>query len=117
MLRSLKAALAGWKQLYYGVGKITLDAGNMANAPGNPPVQFGTYQFIQPPFFPSMAITDIPTTPPMYRNDGTDMQVNVYGLSGRSGGGTTGDVPGAEQGGVYYFDPTTNQYLETDEPQ
>ena len=86
-------------------------------APGNPPVQTGNYQFIQSFFFDNAgsgnSTTEIPDVPPAYQ-DWNQFPVNLYGLSGLTGGGITGDVPDpyTSQGASLFFDPSTGLYYD-----
>lgn len=121
---ALSGKLSDFYKWLGGLGYVAPpDPGNQANAPADPPVQTGGYQFIQETMYgpadllnstgDDQAIVNIPTVPPGYR-DSDKYPVNEYGLSGLEGGGTTGDVPNqwGQQGSVLYFDPTTGLYID-----
>ncbi len=106
-----------WKQFvqfFAGLGYVPPpDPGNTANAPADPPVQEGNYQFLQPFLYQrDDGLTDIPNVPPAYQ-DWVQFPVNLFGLSGLEGGGSTGMVPDqfAQQGASLYFDPASGMYV------
>lgn len=109
------ALMSAWSRLFSGAGRVPqMDAGNTANAPAAPPVQAGSYEYIQPAMFADQSILEIQAIPPGYR-DWDYMAVDGYSISGLSGGGATGLVPQITQGAVFYFDPDTGQYLTLSE--
>jgi hypothetical protein len=86
------------------------DPGNRANAPADPPVQQGNYQWLQMPAdWTDNRTTNIENIPPAYRDLG-NYAVPVFGLSGLEGGGSTGDVPELDNGTILYYDNTTGTY-------
>jgi hypothetical protein len=111
------AALTGFLRVLYGAGKVPPpDPGARDIAPGNPPVQAGNWQFIQPVFFSDAGLQSpdrIGVVPPMYR-DWPDYQVNQAGLSGQLGGGTATQGDGVplsmEDQDTLFFNPS-NQLL------
>jgi len=105
--------VAGFSLLFRGLGRLFLDQGNQNNEPAPPPVQMGTYEFIQNvrDLFPSQAIVNVPVVPPAFR-DWAQYGVNYYDLSGLEGGGSTGDVPQETNGPVLYYDDTTGIYVD-----
>lgn len=115
MSKSVFASLtAGWKAVFQGAGFIAPpNPGNMANAPANPSVQTGNYQFIIKQMFDGIGsmITDIPVIPPAFRDWG-QYGVNVMGISGDTGGGATGDVPQISNGATFYYDDDSGQYVD-----
>lgn len=95
--------LAGIRQMITGLGhKMSLDPGNAGNPPGNPPVQYGSYEYIQSFAFQGIGhyATDIADVPPGYTDWG-QMGVNVGDASGLRGGG-------------YYSDPQVDMPVEQD---
>jgi hypothetical protein len=90
------------------------DPGNSANAPAPAPVQTGGYQFIQPAMFgaggDNQSIVNVPSVPPAYRDSGA-YAMNSYGLSGLTGGGSTGEVPDVDNGPVLYYDEISGLYI------
>lgn len=116
--------LIGLRDFMRGLGYVPqLSAGNMANAPADPPVQTGDYQFIQETSYGAadtlnstgddQSIVNIPVVPPGYR-DWDQQPVNEFGLSGLEGGGTSGNVPDpwTEQGNVLYYDTASGLYID-----
>jgi len=102
----------GFAQLLAGLGyRAPPDPGNTANAPANPPVQYGNYEYIIPQMYPNQSIVNIPYVPSEFQ-DWDQYALNVQGISGLEGGGATGDVPQIENGSVFYYDTTTGQYVE-----
>lgn len=112
MYKLYVTAVQGFKALYAGAGYVAPpQPGNTANAPANPSLQTGNYEYIIPQMWPNRRITDIPVIPPFGR-DWAAYPVNTYGLSGLEGGGSTGQVPNVNQGATFYFDPDTGQYID-----
>jgi hypothetical protein len=114
MRKLFKSLTQGWVDLFTGAGYVAPpQPGNMANAPAEPSVVTGSYQFIIPQMFDgrSVMITDVPSIPPFGRDWG-QYAVNGYGLSGLEGGGSTGNVPQPGPGGSLYYDSDTNQYYD-----
>lgn len=114
MKSMFESLTAGWVDLFRGAGRVpNPDPGNQANAPANPSVVTGNWQFIIPQMFDGVGtnISDIPVIPPAFRDWG-QYPVNLYGLSGLEGGGSTGIVPQAQQGATLYFDSDTGQYID-----
>ncbi len=109
MLKELYAFIAG-------LGYVPPpNPGNTANAPAPAPVQRGTLQFIQPDFTggsgDNQAIVNIDPIPPAYQ-DTQAFGFNVMGISGQTGGGSTGIVPDIDNGAILYYDPETGQYID-----
>jgi len=105
---------AAFTKMLTGLGWIKPpDPGNTANAPADPPVQEGTYGFIQLSMFGAgdqQDIVNVPFIPPAYQ-DTNLYPVNHFGLSGLEGGGSTGNVPQVTNGSILYFDPATGQLI------
>lgn len=104
----------GFAKLFRGLGYVpNPDPGQSANAPANPSVQTGSYQYIIPQMMDrfGVAITNVPTIPG-WGVDWGQYPLNDMGLSGQLGGGATGDVPQLGPGGSLYFDPGSNSYLD-----
>ena len=105
----------GWAQFFNGAGRVPQpDAGNEGNAPGLPPVQTGTYEFIQSFAFQGNGhwATDISPVPPGYQNWG---QFAVMGgdPSGFFGGGFSQDPQVVlSQENDLYFDTSTGLYYD-----
>lgn len=103
---------SGWKQVFSGAGYVAPpQPGNTANAPADPAVQSGSYQYIIPQMFPNDDITNVPFIPPFGQDWGA-YPVNLYGLSGLTGGGSTGLTPNVNQGAVFFYDEGTNSYID-----
>ena len=107
--------LNGWMLFLHGQGRVNPpDPGNTANPPGNPPVQVGSYEYIQPFAFQGAghAVTDIPYVPPEYQNVG-EFAMNVYDPSGLTGGGFSNSpavqLP-TEQ--ALFYDPNSGNYYQ-----
>jgi len=116
--------LAGFRQFMAGLGYVPVpDPGNQGNAPANPPVQTGDYQFIQEDMYGPVdllnstgrdnSITSIAPVPPAYM-DSNAYPVNEFGLSGLEGGGISGVVPNPfyGQGNTLFYDETTGLYVD-----
>lgn len=101
---------AAFKTFLTGLGYVDPpDAGNRSNAPANPPVQEGSYEYIIPQMFASQDIVNVPAIPPNYQ-DWAQYPVSLYGLSGLEGGGSTGDVPIVVNGRTLYYNEVTGMY-------
>lgn len=114
MNKLFAGAAQGFKTLFSGLGYVPPpQPGNTANAPANPSVQTGSYGFIIPQMFDGVGtrISDIPEIPPAFRDWG-QMPLNLYGLSGLEGGGSTGAVPNVNQGAALYYDPDSGSYVD-----
>jgi hypothetical protein len=114
MKKMFKTLASGWIDLFRGAGQVpNPEPGNMANAPADPSVVTGNYQFIQHQMFdgPSSDVTDVPEIPPQFVDWG-QYPLNVFGLSGLEGGGSTGDVPQADQGATLYYDSESGMYID-----
>lgn len=112
MIKIFKSLADGWRQVFTGEGYVPPPMpGNMANAPADPAVVTGSYEFIIAQMFPSRAITDIPAIPP-FGVDWGQYPLNGYNLSGLTGGGSTGLVPNVNQGAVLYFDTDSGNYYD-----
>lgn len=103
--------IAAWKALFSGIRQPPLDSGNRSNAPASPPVQAGSYEYIQQPMFGNQDIVMVPSIPPAFRNMAT-FGVNVVGPGGTTGGGINNgaafDIPSPE---VLYYDESTGMYV------
>lgn len=109
-----KTLTQGWVDLFSGAGYVAPpQPDNRANAPADPAVETGSYGFIIPQMFQAggAMITDIPVIPPFGRDWG-QIQLNSYGLSGLTGGGSTGDVPQIVNGQTLYYDDSSGQYYD-----
>lgn len=99
--------LNAWQRLFRGDLKPQLDAGNRANAPAAPPVQAGSYEYIQQPMFGNQGIVAVPSIPPAFQ-DWKQYPVDGYGLSGVAGGGSNNNndfvIP---HPAVLYYDEST----------
>lgn len=110
-----------WSQFvrfFNGAGRINPpDPGNMANAPADPPIPSGNYQFIQPTLYggagDNQDLVTINSIPPSYQ-DNAAYPVNLFGLSGLDGGGSTGLVPNpfGTQGNVLYYNQSDGMYYD-----
>lgn len=80
--------LEGWMRFYDGQQVANLDTGNTSNAPGDPPVQEGNYQFIQDELYFDPAGVEIGDN-----YTGGDMMLTGFDLSGNAGGGFSFDDP------------------------
>lgn len=104
---------AGGMKLLQGAGFVPPPRpDNTANAPADPAVVTGSYEFIIPQMFGDTAIVNTPVIPPGFRDNATPMPLNLYGLSGLTGGGVTGLTPNVSQGAVFYVDPETGSYVD-----
>lgn len=112
-MRSMfKTMASGWRELFAGAGYVAPPApGNRSNAPADPSVVTGNYEFIIPQMYPSQNIVNVPVIPPFGRDWG-QLPLNLYGLSGLEGGGSTGLVPNVNQGAVFYYDENTGNYVD-----
>jgi hypothetical protein len=115
-MASTASMLARFYSFFAGLGYVPPPMpGNRANAPAAPPVETGTYQFIQDPMWggrgDNQSIVNIDSIPPAYR-DWSDIGLNIYGLSGLEGGGSTGIVPILDNGQTLFFDENTGLYID-----
>lgn len=105
--------LAAWKQLFIGAGPVApLDRGNTANAPAEPPIQAGSYEYIQSYLFPNQSLLSLPVIPPAFR-DWNQFPLNQFGADGLTGGGVYGgkatEIPSPP---VLYYDETSGTYVD-----
>lgn len=116
MASMFKSLTQGWADLFRGAGYVMPpQPGNTANAPGDPAVVTGNYEFIQWQMWDGAGVrSSIASVPhiPVWGMDWGQYGVNVAGLSGDFGGGSTGDVPQPGPGGSLYYDDTTGQYID-----
>ena len=101
-----------WGNLFAGAGHVPPpDPGNRNNAPASPPVQEGSYEFIIPQMFPNMDVCIIDNIPLAFQV-WPHYAVNSYPISGLTGGGSTGNVPGITNGPIEYYDQATGTYVD-----
>ncbi len=103
-----------WSVFMSGLGRIAPpDPGNTANAPADPPVPAGTYQYMQPFAYLGIdgRITDIPHISPAYQNNG-EFAVAFGDAGGFLGGGANsiGNQTNIPTETAMYFDPSTGLY-------
>lgn len=109
--------LAKTQEFFRGLGYVQPpNSGNRANAPADPPVQEGNYQFIQWQMLggagDNQAIVNVPEIPPAFR-DWDGYPVNEYGVSGLTGGGAfASGMPLITNGPILYFDEATGLYVD-----
>lgn len=116
MASMFKSLTQGWVDLFTGGSPIpNPDPGASAIPPADPAVVTGNYQFIIPQMFDGAGgysgIAAVPHIPD-WGMDWGQYPLNVEGLSGAFGGGSTGDVPQPGKGGSLYYDPETNAYYD-----
>lgn len=102
----------GLANFFRGVGGIRPDPGNEANAPGDPPIPGGTYQFVQTEMVFGPSRMNVPVTPPAFVDWG-QYGVQVYDPSGNTGGGVySGDATETPDENDLYFDASTGLYYD-----
>ena len=101
-----------WSRLFLGVPTPPIAQGNRSVAPADPPVQEGSYEYIQAPMFPNNAITNVPVVPPAYRDNGM-IGLPGYGLSGLTGGGSTASpITQINAGSTLFYDEQSGMYID-----
>ncbi len=99
--------LTAWQRLFRGEPKPQLDAGNRLNSPAGPPVQAGSYEYIQTAMFANQSIVAVPSIPPAFQ-DWRQYPLGEYGLSGVVGGGSNSNTAfSIPQPPVLYYDEST----------
>lgn len=97
-----------------GYNKVNLDNGNRANPPGDPPVQYGSYEYIQPQLFADQEVMSVGSyTGDLVEgfNDWDEMAVNEFGPSGLTGGGVSWEVPELTTAGTATYNLDHHTYL------
>jgi hypothetical protein len=106
--------LSGWQAVFRGIGTVYIDAGNLANAPGNPPVQQGNYEWIQDYLYrdESYGLSQIPEIPAPFR-DWSGYPLNLDDGSGNFGGGDNAGLDyQVATAPVLYYDTETSLYYD-----
>ena len=105
--------VAGMVQMFTGRGFVEPpNPGNTANPPGHPPVETGSWQFIQPQFFQGIGgvTSNIGSIPPAWQDWG-EYALNISDISGNTGGGVySGQATNLVQETDLYYDPSTGIY-------
>lgn len=103
----------GLARFFSGLGQVKpLDPGNTGNAPADPPLEVGTWQFLNGYALQGNGhiASDVPTTGPQWTDWG-QYAVNAADLSGNTGGGAYSGVQTVLPTETdMYFDTSTGVY-------